>query len=175
MDDAVQNAINRRRVLEAELRDIDTFLTLHKRFAGTKSEKAESGAFDTDVPMHVLEKALAANTEYLGVFEKVAHHAAEALRTSRPRGRPADLARIMETIIKDANRPLSRSEIAAEMLKRGHEIPSDDKPRYLGTILWRNGDIFEQVEGRGYWLKGRPVPDIPIFGHDMDRQLGIKR
>jgi hypothetical protein len=36
-------------------------------------------------------------------------------------------------------------------------IPSDDKPRYLGTILWRNSDTFESVDG-GYWLKGVPLP-----------------
>ena len=92
----------------------------------------------------------------------------------RPRGRPADFARIMETILKDVRRPLQRGEFVEEVEKRGHMIPSEDKPRYLGTILWRRDDLFESVDGRGYWLKGITVPpehdlDLGLYGQTSGR------
>jgi len=40
-----------------------------------------------------------------------------------------------------------------EVEKRGIEIPSTDKQRYLGTILWRHRDRFVNIEGKGYWLR----------------------
>jgi hypothetical protein len=73
----------------------------------------------------------------------------------------------METILKDGGKPLQRGEFVEEIEKRGHMIPSEDKPRYLGTILWRREDLFESIEGRGYWLKDVPVPPE----HDLN--LGL--
>jgi len=76
----------------------------------------------------------------------------------RPRGRPADFAEIMEVILKEIGRPLHRGELVEEVERRGHMIPSRDKPRYLGTILWRREDKFVSVENRGYWLKWVALP-----------------
>jgi hypothetical protein len=37
-------------------------------------------------------------------------------------------------------------------------IPFEDKGRYVGTIAWRHKGTFVNVEGRGYWLRGEPIP-----------------
>jgi hypothetical protein len=152
MDDSVANALKRRAEIERELVDIDLFLALHRRYAGTNTE---TGAAQP------LERA----SENAYTPEEAAA-AEEAIAQSKPRGRPADFVRIMEGILKDVQRPLSRGEFVEQIEKRGHVIPSEDKPRYLGTILWRNGKIFENHEGRGYWLAGKPLPksrDVDIF------------
>jgi hypothetical protein len=44
------------------------------------------------------------------------------------------------------------------MEKRDVTLPSEDKPRYVGTILWRNSDRFRNLPEFGYWLKERPWP-----------------
>ena len=54
---------------------------------------------------------------------------------------------------------MTRGQINDALEKRGVIVPGKDRSRYVGTIMWRNRDTFESVEGRGYWLKGEPVPD----------------
>ena len=52
---------------------------------------------------------------------------------------------------------MQRGELVDAVEKAGMPIISDDKPRYLGTILWRNGDRFVN-RADGYWLKHEPIP-----------------
>ena len=42
--------------------------------------------------------------------------------------------------------------MAAEMLRRGVPLPSEDTARYSGTILWRQSNRFVNVPGKGYYL-----------------------
>jgi hypothetical protein len=69
-------------------------------------------------------------------------------------------------VIRAAGRPLTRSDLVKGLEERGLTLDSKDKPRYVGTILWRLRDQFENLEGHGYWLKGEPYapanyPDQP--------------
>lgn len=144
MDQTLANALKRRDELLKELQRLQQFIEMYYELSGTNQE-------EPDMPKRA-GNAFVISAE-TGII--------------RARGRPADFARIMETILKDAGKPLHRGQLVEEVEKRGHSIPSDDKPRYLGTILWRNGDMFESVEGRGYWLKGVPLPDEPeLLGGD---------
>lgn len=72
------------------------------------------------------------------------------------RGQPSDFANMMARVISDMGRPLNRSELVAALEERDVEIPSGDKERYLGTILWRHRDRFTNFPRVGYWLAGRP-------------------
>jgi hypothetical protein len=61
-----------------------------------------------------------------------------------------------------AGEPLTRGELTTELeLKGVIELPEKDKERRarIGTILWRHPEDFEHIEGKGYWLKGIPVPE----------------
>jgi hypothetical protein len=55
-----------------------------------------------------------------------------------------------------------RGELVDEMERRGVAIPSADKQRYVGTILWRQAQKFEHV-GDGYWLRGRALPNFSLL------------
>ena len=57
-------------------------------------------------------------------------------------------------MIRDAGHPLTRGEIAERFALRDVALPGEDKPRYIGTIMWRNKAKFINIEGRGYWLRG---------------------
>jgi hypothetical protein len=140
MDQAIRHALQRKRELEVrkeevdkEIGEIDLFINLHRKFSGTEQERS-------DIFVEHPEPA---------------RPDATVPAPGRKRGRPADFAEIMERVIMDVGRPLSRNDMVEEIEKR-IEIPSDDKPRYLGTILWRHRDRFYNLPRFGYWLAARP-------------------
>jgi hypothetical protein len=137
MDSALSNALKRKKELEEELEKVNQFIDMYPRFAGTESESPDSSS-------HMPRKRI------------------ERVRLRRRiRTRPGEFVRIIEAILKDVRRPLPRGQLVAEIEKREHAIPTaGDKAQYLATILWRNKGHFENIEGRGYWLKGHPVPPV---------------
>jgi hypothetical protein len=130
MNPAIANALKRKKELERELREIAQFLKMHKRFAGRESPATKTLPEAPPTPP----------------MEKV-----------KRRGRPDELASIMEGILMRYGAPMTRSLLADAVEEAGHTIPSDDKARYLGTILWRRHDKFYNTD-TGYWLKGVKIP-----------------
>lgn len=53
-------------------------------------------------------------------------------------------------IIISEGRPMTRSEIVRRLEEAGFIIEGRDKPKVLGTNIWRSKK-FEAVEGKGYW------------------------
>ena len=82
------------------------------------------------------------------------------MRHATQRRRGVTLTQVAATIA-EAGKPLTRGDLVERIKATGKEINSKDAPRYIGTILWRNDDVFESVEGQGYWLVGvdRPEPE----------------
>ncbi len=75
----------------------------------------------------------------------------ESMTATKPAKQPsqpaaAPYADEIEAIIRAAGRPMTRGEITAGLAMRGITI----KPNYLGTLLWRMRDRFENVKGKGY-------------------------
>lgn len=132
MSDALNNALKRKEELLKELAVIEQFLALHAQFAARTNQE------ETKPSPQVV-------------------HRESATFPLKQRGRPADFAAIMERILLDVGRPLNRSEMVEEIENRGVGIPSEDKPRYVGTILWRYSEKFDHADD-GYWLKGRDRP-----------------
>jgi hypothetical protein len=153
MDQALANALKRRHELEKELKKLDQFIHMYHELAGTNREESDTEALYHQLPADLGDGFQKAVTGWI-----------------RPRGRPADFAQIMETVLKDVGHPLQRGQLVEEIEKRGHSIPSTDKPRYLGTILWRNSQRFESIDGRGYWLKGVRVPEPEL--DELERNFG---
>lgn len=138
MDDVLAKALRKKRILEDELEELVRFIATYRRLSGTNTENEEP-------------------------FEPVdsENKSADSPPTVRKRhGRPEQFARIMEGVLKDVGRPLNRNAMVAEIELRGVEIPSADKPRYVGTILWRERSKFIHIVDHGYWLKYRDLPEI---------------
>lgn len=131
MDDAIAKALKRREELAAEIEKIDRYVALHRELFGTESEQTEpEKAVDKDVN-----------------------------RRRRGAVRPSDVADAAERILAAAGRPMARGELAEALTAAGIELAGEDKPRYLGTILWRHRDRFENIEGEGYWLRHKSPPN----------------
>jgi hypothetical protein len=72
------------------------------------------------------------------------------------------VAEVVEMILVESRRPLTRGELAKELEARGVRLPAKDKAKYVGTILWRQSERFEN-DGDGYWLKGQPRPKTDLL------------
>lgn len=66
---------------------------------------------------------------------------------------PSKYAEVMEGILRESQTPMKRKELITAVEAAGFKIPSRDKARYLGTILWRFRSRFINISGRGYTLK----------------------
>lgn len=129
-DVAYANALKRREELQRELLELDRFLALYRQFSGTNLEQIESkrlGGGLLQTPQGTLNLQVAK----LG---------------------PSEYAAMAERLIREARHPLTRGELADGLLNRGVSFPTEDVPRYLGTILWRNRHKFINVPGQGYTL-----------------------
>lgn len=141
--DAIKNAIARREALQKELAEIEQFLTLYNKFSG--GEAVAEKLFAND------EKATQAESQ----APKKRNH--KALK-------PSDIARLARTFLIENGRPMTRGELASAFEVHGYTIKADDKARHIGTVLWRKKDQFHNVEGKGYWLVGKPQP---LFASDL--------
>ena len=138
-DDAFQAALKKReriredlQRLQGELRDIEEFVSLYQRLF-----PATAGATLT-----------------------VSDHVEGTVIRTRQRNilPPARLAELCREIISKAGRPMTRRELLDELQSQGIPLVGEDPSKNLGTILWRNRKVFQNVEGRGYWLRGVPLP-----------------
>lgn len=71
----------------------------------------------------------------------------------------------VEAMISSEGRPLTRGDLVRRLEETGHRLDGTDKPKVLGTNLWRSGR-FHNLKGAGYWPKGLPLPaeyaDLPL-------------
>lgn len=144
MDQAYHNAVKRKKQLEAELLEVETFLNLYPKF----SEPASPSTARVD------SKGVASTPSKQQVTV-----AGSPKRFERRRGNPDQIAALVESILMSHSRPMTRGELADEMERMGVPIPAKDKAKYVGTVLWRKRKHFQNLDGKGYWLKGIPLPN----------------
>jgi hypothetical protein len=127
-DKAYRNAMKRRQELQAELREIDHFLDLWKRYAGTEPEQ---------FPL--------ADT-FGGVAPAPAQRSEQRTQLSRE-----ELAPLIRAVLIEHGRPMRRGQLVTALIDRGIHIGGIDPNKNLGTIMWRLRDRFTNLEGYGYW------------------------
>jgi hypothetical protein len=153
MDQAYENALRRKAEIQKELEEIELFLRLHSKFSSGMNPEPVSGSA-TALSVHAIVKS-----------------DSDGSANAKQRGRPSEFADFMDLLITMRGRPLTRPELVEGLESQGIEIPSDDKPRYLGTILWRFREKFRNLPGHGYWVKGIPYPPA---GYDPAKDNAIK-
>lgn len=144
MSDQLQRALSRRRELLEELSMIEKYLELHERLFG------HQGAISGPAQTHERREAHA---------EQAQTEASEKPKVARRGNDPKLIVEKAIEILSEAPRPMSRGKILNALAQMGFSIQSKDRSKYLGTVLWRNPQHFINVEGHGYWLKNRPLPD----------------
>jgi hypothetical protein len=159
MAEPIENARKRLTEIEAEAERIRQFLAMYERF----SEENRLGS--ADLP--------AANSKENYPQDS---SAVDIGNNSRRGGRegplPRELVAMMERLIREVGRPMTRGEIVAALNRREVEIPAKDQQRYIGTLAWRHKGTFVNIEGRGYWLRREPVP-APSASSGADGQVAL--
>lgn len=138
MDDIIQKALKRREELQSELAELDQFIDTYKRLTAMPT------AASAPVATAAAYKAVVDNR--IGMLAPL---------FARRRGAPQNFADICERIINEAGMPMTRTRLVEAIERQGLVIPSTDKPRYIGTILWRHRDRFVNLTDHGYWLRNR--------------------
>lgn len=152
MTTPLDRALKRLAELQREIAEVRSFIELYHRFESDAS------------PAAAASKAPESETQLIGneLDENSilpVENAKRAPRRNRPEGAtPKEIAELMERVIREADRPLSRGEIVEAIERREVQLPAADKNRYVGTIAWRNKGTFLNIDGRGYWLRNEPVP-----------------
>lgn len=141
--------------MQAEIAKLRDFITLFDELSdGVAQVIVEPGA----VPL----PSVATNVEGNVTLQTPPVDNSDVVRKRRLRPkselRPAQTAELMERIIREIGRPLTRGEIVEAFERRDVLIPFEDKARYIGTIAWRHKGLFINIDGRGYWLRDEPVP-----------------
>jgi hypothetical protein len=137
MEDIIIKALKRKKELQSELAEIDQFLDTYRRLSSENKSEAET-----------VQGSLRLPPPRLDFFPPPV--------SPRRRGAPQDFADVAERVLMDRGRPLTRYQLVDAIENEGVVIPSSDKARYLGTILWRHKDRFVNLVDFGYWLKDRP-------------------
>ncbi len=148
MDRAYSNALKIKEKLETELARVNSFLKMYRDFSASEVEKNEPRTSDS----------------LLGSDKESVNH----LHNSRLR--PPEIADLAEEVIRKAGRPLTRAEIVGRIESAGYELHSEDKPRYVGTILWRQKERFTNIAGQGYVLADMAT-DSQNIGDLIERAL----
>lgn len=136
----IENAKKRLAAIRAEAAEIEAFIAMYERF----EDRSVAG----------FRASMGGNS---GETSTVDSLAVDKFDCRRNGPRPAEIANMMERLIREVGRPMTRGEIVRSFDARDFEIPAKDKGRYLGTIAWRNKGKFLNIEGRGYWLRDRPL------------------
>jgi hypothetical protein len=70
------------------------------------------------------------------------------------------IAEIAQNIMEGIGVPLTRARLVEALEHRDIELPSKDKARYIGTIMWRNRKTFVNLDGFGYWIRELPCEAV---------------
>ncbi|MGQ0446264.1 MAG: hypothetical protein ACT4O2_14355 [Beijerinckiaceae bacterium] len=162
MTHAIENAIKRLAELRQQVADIERFIEMYEVF------DARTGDDQPDLPRASSNGAPRGNISTRNPYDDVDNYGENYARKRPRRGAtPAEIVKITERVIREGGRPLTRGEIVEALERRDVDIPAKDKPRYIGTIVWRNKGVFKNIEGLGYWLSSEPLPTamgLPLDG-----------
>ena len=149
MDSAVANALKRRAEIKAELKTIESFLELYDHFKNGTEPSQALMKFDEPEPERSESSVAPAPV------------VAEAVPYQPPkRGLSKEaLKPWIEAMITDAGKPLTRGQLLRALDNRGIPVGGEaNRPKNMGTILWRLRDDFVSLSGYGYWPRRLPYP-----------------
>jgi len=137
----IDKILKERNKLLKRIDDIDRFLIAYEEFMGTNVDR-------NDVPETQIELPILSYAQ----TERGKNHRRSLV--------PEEIANLAEAMIREKGKPMKRGEIATEIEAQGFTLKSKDKNRYVGTILWRHFDKFDNIEGLGYWVRDLGPPAV---------------
>jgi hypothetical protein len=162
-DGAVERALSRRSELISELQQIDTFLTLYRKF----SESSDDGRTTGDTPTVVnANPSVPEDIQSTGSFHGTSSFTAHA-EVVKPKGmKQSEFVEFVRTLLLENGAPMLAPEIIRRFRDKGRHIGGTNEASNLKTKLWRAKDQITTVPGAGYW----PI-DVPCDAVSYKPQL----
>jgi hypothetical protein len=135
MTDLVAEANRRIDELEAELKELRTFVAVAERL----SDGTAIGEGSKRKQLRHTPSTPAAGRNTSGSSPKV-------------------IVEGVFDILQQANKPVERRQIVEQLAERGITVPGLYPNKNLATILWRHQRLFEHIQGVGYRWTGEPLP-----------------
>jgi hypothetical protein len=149
MASAVKIAKERIAALQAQIIELERFIDLHDTLVGGALPSSQIPSNDEITATNHLELKREGYTAHQIPVDN-------SQKRVRTKMRPDHMAELIERVIRESGRPLTRGEIVRALEARDVPIPFEDKERYIGTIAWRHKGLFENT-GSGYRIRGEPI------------------
>jgi hypothetical protein len=177
MDTALMRALARKETLEneiadrqAELREIDTFVTLYQRFAG-----AEETLVTSTMPIQI----------ETSMGESRAAESQPDIGSAKPRGISQDeFNQVAPQILLEHGKPARRGEFLQLFHDRNIPIGGTNEMLNFGTKIWKAREFLINLPKVGYWPKDRPYPpadyepgnSLPLLkeSDDLEHTAGLR-
>lgn len=174
MDIAETRARNRKQALEreverlqAEIREIDTFLALYAKFAGPETFTEMAAAIPMAAVLSPTTPPVSQtqNGDLIPSPEQLEHKSADGDLVSQEQ-----FETNVRQVLLDHGRPMQRGRIIAKMRGAGLRIGGRNELKNFGTKIWKARDKFVNLKSEGYWPSDVPnaaVGYIPSVGSIM--------
>lgn len=133
MDDLLRQAYERRERLRRQLAAVDAFIADYEEVVPA-SAPATLPNYEFDLTPPLPSRGRKVRTPNLAALFEAA-----------------------EMTIREAGKPLSRTELLRKLEQQGFSFPGTDKVKVFGTNIWRS-KRFVSLKGFGYWPKATPLP-----------------
>lgn len=145
-DRAYQNALRRRAELQKALAEVDEFIRMWRRFAGTEPEQDVAKMDDNaGQSSPISERGL--SREAVGEWAR--------------------------EFMLERGTPMTRGELVEAFHMRGLPIGGVDPARNMGTIMWRLREDFVNIVGHGYWPRDKACPSVEYDPSDPNSPEAI--
>jgi hypothetical protein len=167
VDSILRNALNMRQKLKTELLDIENFIRVYQHLRTIESPQ-QSLELESSEPEQALESANF--VQPVSDSDESRVHVPESAAMAR-RGYTKEMLKPhVRKLLLDAGTPLTRTQLLRALDARDIPVGGSNRPKNMGTIMWRLSDHFVNLDGFGYWPKDTPyapasyVPEPPIDG-----------
>jgi hypothetical protein len=139
-----QRALQRRWDVEEEIRQIDTFIALYRKFA-TETTTAGSARKITGISQNM------PSTQRLTTIE------GDDLVVGVTQ---SDFVKFAKRLLLENGRPMGSKQLLSRFLAKGRRIGGAYELTNMTTKLWRARDQIIKVPGAGYWPVDVPCPAV---------------
>lgn len=151
-DSALSRALARQGALrheieerQDEIREIDTFLSLYRRFADDEPPNRAGTSESSQVPAEDNDQPVSSDARS---------------RTKRSGLTQPMFEKIVRELLLARGRPAQRRALLDLFRESGNIIGGADEMRNLGTKLWYARAALTNIRGEGYWPTDVPCPDV---------------
>ncbi|WP_428489674.1 hypothetical protein [Rhodopila sp.] len=154
-DKAIERALSRRREILEELKQIDTFVTLYRKYAG-------AGVDTTSLDPNQIQSSPTNEASFSGTVSGIT--ARITAENPAPKGmRQHEFVSFVKEMLIKHGRPMQAHEILDSFHEKGRHVGGSNETSNLKTKLWRAKMEITTIPGSGYWPLDLACPAVSYY------------